>query len=202
MRLVREFVSDGGQRVADLQQLAMMWAAGELTSMPSAKKFVGIQNLFTWNGSFGLLDKESLLGDAWPPVREVTRVIKMSETVLWLVKEINEFVDKLKLHKRLDKFAWAVELCEDTYERRRRLSRPPSDDRSEASSPEKSCPGRWSSTSDESRVAPCRVGRATACTCARLAALPRDGHPDTGKGFGIPQEPSGTNNGDRSVAEM
>ena len=78
----------------------------------------------------------------------------MSETVLWLVQEIKDFVDKLNLHKRLDKFAWAVELCEDTYERRRRLSRPPSDDRSEASSPEKSCPGRWSSTSDELRMAP------------------------------------------------
>ena len=85
----------------------------------------GTQGLFTWNGEFGLLDKEAILGESWPPVGEGLAVLKMGDHLAELTAKVKERIDNWEKHHHLDKWCWAFELCEERYEQARSRTRTP-----------------------------------------------------------------------------
>ena len=146
LKLVAAWEEEGGSWARSLAAVAKAWAAGELsTESLGQNEWKGTQGLFTWNGEFGLLDKEAILGNAWPPLGDVVAVLKMGDHLAELTAKVKERIAYWEMHHHLDKWCWALELCEERYEQARSRCRSP--ENCEDVSPGRS--SHWSETSPE-----------------------------------------------------
>ena len=128
LRLVEEWVKEGTPFAKLLEKVAVAWAMESLHCQGDNRMWRGQQALFTWNGAFGFLDKEKILGKEWPPVEDVIAILKMGDHLHKERAAMEAFISGLKERHHLDKYCWAFELNEERYEHARSLSRSPETD--------------------------------------------------------------------------
>ena len=185
-KLVDEWIEEDTPFAKMLSKVAILWAQDTLHTHGDHRVWRGQQALFTWNGAFGILDKEKILGEAWPPAEDVVAILKMGDHLHDIVGEMQAFMDFLKERHHLDKYCWAFELCEERYEHARSLSRSPEIGSEE--SPGKST--HWSESSgqelDKVDEEPLRVHAHACLRFGSVTTLRRDIELRFLDGFAVP----------------
>jgi hypothetical protein len=130
--LVAEWGATGSAWSKCLSLIAEAWAAGSLSAGSQSVFFNDVQGLFTYNGDWGVLDKASLLGDAWPTTDLVVEQLRCSDCLKKIEGELAVWIAEFVSKGYLDKWAWSIELCTATYEAARREVRNSCGGRAEA----------------------------------------------------------------------
>ena len=123
--LINMWSATGDTRAAKFKEIAENWASGCLLVGQDSRYWKGLQGLFTWQGEFGLLKKEEILGDAWPEAEDVVAILKIGDHIRNEINEMERFVAHLKENHHLEKYAWSFELNQERYEQARSVSRSP-----------------------------------------------------------------------------
>ena len=96
VKLVEAWLLEGSTTAEYMRKFAEAWATGDLLGKVEAKMWTGQQGLFTWNGDWGVLNKDCILGDEWPPVEEVVAILKMGNYLQELIESMDTLVESLK----------------------------------------------------------------------------------------------------------
>ena len=113
--------------------IADAWARGQLAlEQPTWLKAQSF--MLTWQGDFGLISKEAVLGSSWPSAEVVSSVLAVSPLVHPIRDAIDAMIKDIFQTRSLQKYAWCIELCVESYEtlREATLSRSPEPDASGA----------------------------------------------------------------------
>ena len=133
-RLVEAWLSEGSPEAKYLRLVAESWASDTLFA-DDPGSWHGVQGLFTWQGDFGVMDKEHILGNEWPSVAEVVERLQEHDSVNAVVEGTKSLIADLQQKHHLKSFCWAVELCDDTYRAASSLCRSPGAMQTHAPSP-------------------------------------------------------------------
>ena len=113
--VVKLFLDKGCRLSRRYADVATAWAAGNL--LDTAKPFLKEGSaLLTWQGDFGVIAKESVLGDSWPSCSAVASILSRHIAIDPVKKGVESLMQDLLQRRSLSKFAWTIELCEKTYE--------------------------------------------------------------------------------------
>ena len=105
-----------------LSEIAGAWATNTLNSAADKLFFRGTEGLFTYNGDWGVLDREALLGPQWPPLQDVVDTLRCSDVFELIARRICALIDDVKQTSPLKHWAWSIELCTETYTQAQQLN--------------------------------------------------------------------------------
>ena len=111
--------------------LATAWAQGDML----AESFQWIKKqsvLLTYQGDYGLVPKQEVLGEAWPSISDAAAILAKSERIDLLHTAMDALLADLFQKRSLKHYAYCIELCEESYSSMREtaLSRSPDGDAS------------------------------------------------------------------------